>query len=249
MTFADKVRGYLMKNPGSTCQQIAVGAGIPRKNADVTCTYCFREGSMDRKLIFNPDPVIGSKAQVWAYSLKDWVKVQVPVEEKVQAPILPPVLTKAPALTQETPLTKLEVALSSFVEEVASSLAERILASLHLKLDKAIDGIKMPSMAQEIGVISSRKNLKKVLIIGLKGNQEQEVRKEFSELFDLRFINGGTSDKLRSMAKNMDYVLSHVAHSSHAVENSLKTVGITPIRVNGGTTQLTEKLTEIYANS
>lgn len=93
----------------------------------------------------------------------------------------------------------------------------------------------------------ARKRLPRVLILGLLPSQLGQISAEFGHRFDI--IGWGNTDHkaLKQLAMNSDMVLNHVRHGGHAVEGTLKSVGVTPIRVLGGVSSMREELRKLVA--
>ena len=83
---------------------------------------------------------------------------------------------------------------------------------------------------------------KKVMIIGLIGQQGQEIRSEFGKLYDLRIFDSEvTTDKIRSNLPSCDKAIIMTKFISHRVQDAVRGLnGFT--YCNGGVTALKELL-------
>lgn len=94
-----------------------------------------------------------------------------------------------------------------------------------------------------------RTRLPKICVTGLLPVQAGQIQTEFYETFDIVFWDekqGNSFSQLRTYADNCEVVFNHTRHSSHAVENTLKSVGAKIIRVNGTVGQMRDALTKYY---
>lgn len=91
---------------------------------------------------------------------------------------------------------------------------------------------------------------RRIGIVGLLASQEQIVRKEFDDAFDLRFF---TSDQAKgksfqAAAGNCERVLVMTAFINHRVEHSIAAAKGTLVRVAGGVTSVRDELHKIFAS-
>lgn len=90
--------------------------------------------------------------------------------------------------------------------------------------------------------------LRRVAIVGLHPNQVPHIKKEFEEVFDLRFVN--VDDAKGSAFKNSmsycDHVFTIVNFISHSVEEAVKASGAPFSRVVGGMSTLRTALTDLW---
>lgn len=88
----------------------------------------------------------------------------------------------------------------------------------------------------------------KVLIVGLLPSQENKINGDYNDMLDLRFLKPGgrKSDRLVSLAKTSDTVITLTKFVTHSDEDALKSAGVRITRVNGGLSMLRRVLDEIY---
>jgi hypothetical protein len=81
------------------------------------------------------------------------------------------------------------------------------------------------------------------LIVGLRGGQLEEIRRDFGEQFDLRFFTvDENKDKLRHMCEQVDHAIAVTDFISHSHEDIMKSRSRHYVRSNGGITRLKEVL-------
>jgi predicted transcriptional regulator len=83
----------------------------------------------------------------------------------------------------------------------------------------------------------------KILIVGLMPIQAGELSTIFCHSFDLRFWNGKhPDDTLRGLTRSCDRIYIHTRHSSHQIQNTITSVGKTPILIRGGVSSMKQAL-------
>lgn len=85
-----------------------------------------------------------------------------------------------------------------------------------------------------------------VLIVGLKGGQMEEVRRDFGRCLDLRFFGAEENkDKLKSMCESVDHAIALTGFISHAHEDIMSKRTRDYIRCSGGITRLKDMLSRL----
>lgn len=84
--------------------------------------------------------------------------------------------------------------------------------------------------------IAPRDRKPKVVVIGLMSQQQQEIRKEFSEVAQLSFLQSQTLDVQQLSGKDMAFIM--VKFSKHTAEDACRTQHVPFYRVTGGVSHL-----------
>lgn len=94
-----------------------------------------------------------------------------------------------------------------------------------------------------------KKKRLRVGIVSLLPSQKSMIEQEFSKVFDLRIVNSEDQrdgGRLESMIGSCDVILALTRFITHSTEASARNAGVELIRVNGGMTQLRDKLADLY---
>lgn len=84
--------------------------------------------------------------------------------------------------------------------------------------------------------VAPRDRKPKVVIIGLMSQQQQEIRKEFSEVCDLTFLQSQTLNTSQLDGRDMAFIM--IKFSKHSAEDDCRRRGIPFYRVTGGVSHL-----------
>lgn len=85
--------------------------------------------------------------------------------------------------------------------------------------------------------------IRSVLVVGLRGGQMEEIRRECGKRLDLRFVGADESkDRLKSMAEQADCAVAMTDFISHSHEDILTKRARKYVRSSGGLTRLKELL-------
>lgn len=87
--------------------------------------------------------------------------------------------------------------------------------------------------------------LPRVTIVGLLPQQAGLISSEFGQAYDLSFWKEEGIDKLKSLAKNSDHIITFSGKLPHLVENTIRSVNRDFKRVMGGMTELRRALNEL----
>ena len=90
---------------------------------------------------------------------------------------------------------------------------------------------------------SSVRKRTSVLVVGLKGGQMEEVRRDFGKELDLRFFGADENkEKLRAMCEQVDFAIAMTGFISHAHEEIMTRRTRQYVRCSGGITRLKDTL-------
>ena len=83
------------------------------------------------------------------------------------------------------------------------------------------------------------KRQRKVLIVGLLGSQQEEIKRDFGQKLDLRFLPSEIPTKqARENAKSVDVTFGMVSYMSHPLDGALNKAAVNYRRVNGTVSDL-----------
>lgn len=167
----------------------------------------------------------------WVQKIRDgWAKENyVPIKDRpIFVEELPPIPPKPDIIAQLTELLS---------DAIVKLIAEAVVVA-RAKLDLPV--VNLPP----IKVQPSSKILKKIAVYGLFSNQVSEVRTQFRECFEFRFLKDVSQDKMLSGARWADIFIVMTKFVSHDYE-ALKKFGNIKY-VNGASSSLITELEEIY---
>jgi len=90
--------------------------------------------------------------------------------------------------------------------------------------------------------------VKRVLIVGLLGDQENEVREKFDKIFKLAFFKTGEMKTLRLQAQHADKAILMTKFISHPTQDLVKAINATTTLCHGGMTDLAAILEDYFYN-
>jgi hypothetical protein len=144
--------------------------------------------------------------------------------------------------------------LADLVTSIADRLATEIVSQVRVKLEsevaRQLAEITLPPVVVAPPPPPPPKPV--VGVVGMLPAQEEILRKEFDDIFTLRFWNdrtGGSNGQLKSLGANCVAVFIHTDHAGHAAEDTLKSVGATIRRVPGGVTSMKDALTAYFVET
>jgi Rha family phage regulatory protein len=162
-----------------------------------------------------------------------------------QSPLPPP----APATTS----------FDSLLDDTARQFVDRLFDRIKTHLDERrpeIGRYLLPPPATLISdpfpynipvpVVTPRKRLPRVGVVGLLSVQSQEIAKDFDDCLDLMFWKDGPLGSLKALGINCEVVFVHVQHISHSTHSILKKVGANLRLIDGGLSALKDAITEYY---
>lgn len=161
----------------------------------------------------------------------------------------------ASVVAPPTPAPDFALVLADLVTSIADRLATEIVSRVRVKLEsevaRQLAEIPLPPVpAMPVAPPAPPKPV--VGVVGLLPAQEEILRKEFGDIFTLRFWNdrtGGSNGQLKSLGANCVAVFIHTDHAGHAAEDTLKAVGATIRRVPGGVTSMKDALTAYFVET
>ena len=87
----------------------------------------------------------------------------------------------------------------------------------------------------------------KVLIAGLNGDQQSEVKQSYDGLFDLSFVGNSVDPGYRSKVVTTDHIVLMTKFIDHAIQTTAKNLAASKIKyVNGGMTDLDNLLDTLW---
>jgi hypothetical protein len=132
------------------------------------------------------------------------------------------------------------------VEEVSGSV-DRAVGTALSNVEARINAAFTKRVVPEPVRLAPSKKLR-IMVLGLLGNQQEEIRREFGKEIELRFIDTDATRNASSWKGaigGMDYVIAMIKWMPHVATNILSShKGYIPI--NGGLSDLSNRLTEIY---
>lgn len=159
-----------------------------------------------------------------------------PIEEVIEKPsITEEVLESAVLKVIEKP--EVQTALDAHIKKIVDDMiAKQIqLAFAH----------QMKEQSKE----EEKEYLPKILIAGLIPIQMEEIKKEFGDVFNLRFWQQDSSYKqLRNSSKGVDKIIVNNSFVSHQVTNIANASGVDVIQFSGGVSGLKEMMMNLYVN-
>lgn len=88
----------------------------------------------------------------------------------------------------------------------------------------------------------AKKHLKKILIVGLLPQQQNEISKDFKEIYDLKFVKDESIQQIKSIAVNCDEIILMTKFISHRHQDAAKSSGVIYSHCNGGVSELKDML-------
>lgn len=175
------------------------------------------------------------------------------------APATPtPTLDKILAATPAVIGPKTPASLDSAIEALATALVGRISEVVEDKVGSLVESIVSRQVASSIDKLTQTltkpdpvpavvASLPKVLVCGLLAGQQTMIQKEFSDCFDLRFVNTDANpSEWKSRAAHSDRVFVMTSFISHSHTQAIESVGVKPTLVSNGMTSLRDALTKYY---
>lgn len=147
------------------------------------------------------------------------------------------------------------------LEQLYPLLRRRLVSELASFISDVLQEVKWPAAMQQpetaavVGTSLLRTvlspppagpRLPSVLVVGLRGGQMEEVRRDFSKRLDLRFFGSDENkEKLRSMCEQTDVSIAMTDFISHSHEDILSKRAKRYVRSAGGLTRLKDVLRSI----
>lgn len=149
------------------------------------------------------------------------------------------------------------------VDDIARVLVDAIISRakelLAVELTKIMPDVKQPSLSNLPTIdelfarfkdrVEEKSTKTKITIVGLMPNQAGVISRDLGDVFDLQFWNDDDGfDKLKAMCKGSKKVLLHTKHTSHSIQDTIKSTGAELVLVGGGVTQMIDCLTSIFVD-
>jgi hypothetical protein len=214
--------------------------------------------------------VTGSKREVWIYSIDDPEAgtdriAQVEPKSPTVIPGLGVNDTFARALVaechsdtdhiaktpepvdQSKPLTDAIQAVGvQIAQMIAVSVIENLTPMIKTQVADLINNLVPKAPIAPIEA-KTKPRLRHILVLGLLGDQQNEIKKEFEKDFHISFWHTGENTQLlKSRAAHSECVFIHTKHMGHFAEETLKSMKSKVIRVPGGISAMKDAITKFY---
>lgn len=257
-TMTDRIYRFIFENPGKTNNEIAAALGIePQRVAALTGQMSKRTpAGKSPRVIRRPTAETANKIQpVYTHFVADEKQAEKDLNESEAE-------TK---VALETVKAKSGTSIESLIDEIAKKIANNITASIGKHLVSQLRAVLPESQDQQFDLVQYLKNaivpaemaqavttgqvvppsvekkrtrLPKIVVCGLLPQQAGMINSEFGGVYDLSFWKEEGIDKLKSLCRNSDHVITFSGKLPHHVENTVKSVGAQFSRVMGGMTEL-----------
>ena len=248
-------------NPGLSSPEIAERLGITMAATSSRLTHITNVGGLVERKV---DP---RRASRYIYYALPWMQAPAPEPVTAPTPTLESALAGITGMLADRILSSVS---QDVVERLADSVVERVAARIGERMSQEVSSAVEQAMNDAVAQVeqrlagllartpleSMRTDVKqsftpvaprkpRVMIIGLTDAQASDIGKEFGNEFDLRFV---TSEATRNPATwrasvgGCQYVIAMTKFISHSAMDVVKK----PILVNGGLTDLRNRLTELY---
>jgi hypothetical protein len=239
-TKAGKIVEYIDKNGPATAAEIAKLLQVKSGDIGGYCGHLIKNGTIGQDKSVRPFKY---------YKLR-------PSKPEPATPVLDSVLAATPVITEKPKPASLDAA----IDALANALVGRISEVVEDKVAALVESIVSNRVAESIAKLTAtltkpdplpapKLTLPKILVCGLLPDQQQMIRKEFSECFDVRFV--GTNDNpsvWKSKATHVDQVFVMTSFISHSHTEALESCGIKSSMqmVSNGMSTLRDALTKYY---
>jgi hypothetical protein len=242
-TKAQQIVDYVEGNGPSTAAEL--GKLLNAKSGDIGgyCAHLVKNGTLAKDTSDRP----------FKYYKPDHETPPAPT------PTADKILAASPVIDPPKPQAK---SLDDAIDALATALVGRISEVVEDKVAALVETIVSTRVAESIAKLTAtltkpdplpvpvpKLSLPKVLVCGLLDDQQQMIRKEYSECLDIRFV--GTNDNpsiWKSRATHVDRVFVMTSFVSHSHTEALKSCGIKDSiqMVSNGMSTLRDALTTYY---
>lgn len=274
MSRKEQILQYVREHPeGVTSRQTADHFKLSVENISSRLRGLYAAGDLDRQL--GGTTLTGREFHIYTLRAKEAAKNSVPpstiktrastTRMRLRGPQVPigidGLLEQLAASITSNLLTRIQSNLNTQLTSLiptavtAPNLAQPQTSSALVTepVDQVVAALPSPEEIKDRAPKTANKPTKpKVLVMGLLPNQEGQLVSEFHDALDLEFWNdrtGGRHQQLKSKAKYADMVFNHTAHSAHAYELVIKSIGTPYRRVPGGVTAMREALLNYYVEA
>lgn len=161
-------------------------------------------------------------------------------QESIKEP--PP---ESPRQQQMIPTIADEVSLDRIVDVFVRSCVNLISAKFEAQLRERMHQLLKEKTVEK--TTATPAPLTRVLIVGLNTIQQEEIRRDFGQLFDLRFFKEGTIHQLVAKIPNCDIIIAMTDWIGHDHFSAIQQRAKQYYPVSGHLMNLRNKLEEIYA--
>jgi hypothetical protein len=247
-TKAQQIVDYVEDNGPSTAAEL--GKLLNAKSGDIGgyCAHLVKNGTLHKDTSTRPFKYYKPGYDKPGY---DKPVAPTPTADKILAasPVIDPPKPQAESLDDaiDALATALVGRISEVVEDKVAALVETIVSTrVAESIAKLTATLTKPD---PLPVSVPKLSLPKVLVCGLLDDQQQMIRKEYSECLDIRFV--GTNDNpsiWKSRATHVDRVFVMTSFVSHSHTEALKSCGIKDSiqMVSNGMSTLRDALTTYY---
>jgi hypothetical protein len=273
-TIADRIYDVLQKDGGMSVEQIhtAINRGRSTHDPDFL-EYPQISGNVVSMLRRKTNPVYrkfgqvaGSKRDVWIYSIDNPEAVTDHIAQvEPKNPTVIPGLgvvndTFAQAFAAECRKTEIpeqidqSKSLTDAIQSIGVQIAQMIAASVIENLTPMVKtqvaeliSNLVPKAPITVVEQKQKPKLRHIMVIGLLGDQQNEVKKEFEKDFYISFWHTGENvSLLRSRSAYSECVFVHTKHMGHFAEETLKSIKSKVVRVPGGISAMKDAITKFF---
>ena len=143
----------------------------------------------------------------------------------------------------------IEALVEKFVDDFSETLADTLVAKIAQKVKTKLQDVTPESLQAGREVKITQVALPKVLVVGPKSVQLQELQKEYEGKFRIRGWKDGQTSRLNEIAQGMDHVVLMTGFISHNVSEIL-TRNLAKSKIlmaNGGVTGVKNQLNSLVS--
>ena len=250
MNMTQAIYEHICKHPGVTNNEVAAALKLnATRVAALTGQMCKPTAKYGPRLRRETHPSLKAPGQqpIYMHFATDATVVlrererTAPVSKRQSANIAPP-------------------ALDGLIDAIAKQIAGRIVEGVGRHLAVQLSVILPEAPEQQFDLVQYLKEaivppeqpkqeavarLPRVTIVGLLPQQAGLISSEFGQAYDLSFWKEEGIDKLKSLVKSADHVITFSGKLPHHVENTIRSVNCEFKRVMGGMTELRRALNEL----
>lgn len=247
-TMTELIHEFICKNPGATNVEIANALSLDATRvAALTGQMCKPTAGAGPRLRREEHPTrkASGNRPIYTHFATDVTFAKRTREREV---IQKPVSAKVQPLPQ----------IGNLIDTIGKQIANQIVESVgkHLAVQLALVIPEQP--AQQFDLVQYLKEAivpvkqeqpvaraPRVTIVGLLPQQAGMISSEFGQFYDLSFWKEEGVDRLKSLCKNADHIITFSGKLGHQVENTIRSTNREFKRVMGGMTELRRVLNEL----
>lgn len=249
LTKTESILRYIRQHPGCTNVMIAKDLALDATGvAALTGQMCKPTAGGGPRLRREPHSTQRAPGNQPVYVFFATEAASEEVQERARA-------RNAPRSATKTALPTLD----GLIDNIARHIANRIVSGVGQHLAVQLSMILPEQPEQQFDLVQYLKEaivppaqkqeqvarLPRVTIVGLLPQQAGLISSEFGQAYDLSFWKEEGIDKLKSLAKNSDHIITFSGKLPHLVENTIRSVNRDFKRVMGGMTELRRALNEL----